>query len=379
MELSNVFISSTSFRLPRVSTSDDLYAVVNSNNVDELSIIRKEFVVNNQNNKKSRVSLLELHSKSRDIEFMPRKSDAKVMRPDVIASAICAQELVCNIDKKFLPEKDISFYMSNGFCLDRLSDTINEMSSKYIKPELESEVTDKEFIVKQNQSLDRFTPPLFVLNALTNAAQSFASQYGEFKGDNATQGGTSQSSYYCLNEACQDLTNLSSKLSVVGSSNGAGIYSGSSNQTRIDDDLFECEASSFILLETIESLNSRSAKPIAKITSIHDSKVIPSLFRKRKLGISEKFLIENKKSSNCIFSGAYSSEDHEVLRDKLSTIWNMTHSTFSIWGNSGVSQNFLDITLGIEVMRKNNLKNIDCYNRDIFGRESLVSLELCYE
>ncbi|MBT4791804.1 MAG: hypothetical protein HON90_09550 [Halobacteriovoraceae bacterium] len=341
-------------------------------NSQDLGITTKKFKVDNFG-KKSTVAFLDVSSKSKDVKFMPKKSDAKLMRPDVICSTICAQELVGQIEPIDRPKEKISFYMSNGFCLDRLSDNINEMSSKYLKPN-HAQIGDEDFIVQQNQSLDRFTPPLFVLNALTNAAQSFSSQYGEFKGDNTTLGGTSQSSYYALSEACQDLKR-DTAMAVVGSSNGAGVYSGISNQSRVSNDLFESEGSSFLLLETGLNIKGRGSNPLAKITAIHDSKLIPSLNSKKQLVVGCDFLLKNKISDTCVFSGCYSQEDHALVESKLKQIWSQTNSTFPVWGNSGVANNFIDICLAIEIMQKKNLKTIDCYNRDIFGRESLVSLE----
>lgn len=364
MIVKDVYISSFSFRIPGAKSLEELKA--------ENHNFEKASSVIGANNKSIQVGLLELNSKTKNVEFMPKKSDAKIMRPDVIASTICAQELIQGIELTESDWKNTAFYMANGFCLDRLSDQIQEMSAMYLKPEgLEENMSKQQIAVVKNQALSRFTPPLFVLNALTNAAQSFCSQYGGFKFDNTTLGNTSQSTIYNLEEACLDIMEGHSDRVVVGSSNGAGFYSGFSKQNRTAGELFESEASAFLLLESKKSLQDRGAKPLAKIAFLEDSKTIPNLFSANDFKEDHAFLERISKSDFCFFSGVSSRADFEEQSELVKKFYPNAKSLFQTWGNFGVSSQIIDIIHGLS----ENRPGFDCYNRDLYGRSSIVKIE----
>jgi hypothetical protein len=373
LKFENVYISSISFRAPGVSTGPELYNLVKGNSLSPGNWNQEEIKIDHKN-RVSKVSLLDLHAKSRDIEFMPKKSDAKVMRPDIIASAICAQELIKNIDPKHLNGDAIAFYMANGFCLDRLSNTINEMCSHYFHPDIETLRGKENFDLAtvKNQALDRFTPPLFVLNALTNAAQSFGSQYGGFYGDNATLGNTSQSGFYSIEQGANDIESGATNMAVIGGSNGVGLYSGITHQGFCNGNLAESEGSSFLLLESGESLERRGARPLAKLDFVKDSKEVPSLFKP--VSYDKNFTRQNQQSKSVVFSGAFSTESHSEFEAEVSDCWKEMKSLFPYWGNFGVAQNILDIALATEVLTNECEESVDCFNRDLFGRQSLLSI-----
>jgi hypothetical protein len=376
LKFENVYISSVSFRTPGISSSSELYNLINSGLNRPGEWIQKEFKISHKN-RITTVSLLDLHAKSKDVEFMPKKSDAKVMRPDIIASAICAQELVQGISPEKLNGDAIAFYMANGFCLDRLSDTIDEMCSHYFHPDIELLRGKENFDLAtvKNQALDRFTPPLFVLNALTNAAQSFGSQYGGFYGDNATLGNTSQSGFYSIEQGANDIESGATHMAVIGGSNGVGRYSGITHQGFCSGNLLESEGSGFLLLESGESLAKRGAKPLAKLNIVLDSKEVPSIFKP--VSYDKKFIINNKISESVIFSGAFSKESHEELKLEVESNWNNQKSLFPYWGNLGVAQNNLDIALAVETLKRDAVDRIDCFNRDLFGRQSIINIGSC--
>ncbi len=365
MIVKDVFISSISFRVPGVRNPAELK---NSDPIFETASS-----VIGANNKSIKVGLLDLNSKSKNIDFMPKKSDAKIMRPDVIASTICAQELIQGIELTESDWKNTSFYMANGFCLDRLSDQIQEMSAMYLKPDgLEENMNKEQIAIVKNQALSRFTPPLFVLNALTNAAQSFCSQYGGFKYDNTTLGNTSQSTIYNLEEACLDIMEGFSDRVVVGSSNGAGFYSGFSKQNRTAGELFESEASAFLLLESKKSLQDRGAKPLARISFLEDSKTIPKLFSANDFNEDQNFLERINKSEVCYYSGVSSKADFEEQTELVKKFYPTGKSLFQTWGNFGVSSQLIDIIHGIS----DKTARFDCYNRDLYGRSSIITVEV---
>lgn len=352
-----IFVTALSFRLPGVSTMDELKKVMGAAKL-ELSPTLYQV----KNSRSASVYNLNL---SPETQYYPSRKDVKVMREDVIAATICSQEVMERSGIEMKERSGIALYMSNGACMDELLPNINEISHVYISPEFSEEQGEK------HKRVDKVTPPLFVLNALTNSAGSFVSQYAGVRGDNTVYGNTSHSSFDCIEEAINAIAD-GEDLALVGCANGAGLFTAltfDNLQTVESSEMTLSSGAGFILLESEESMKKRGVKALCEIVSVERAKNIPRLFSISK----DPYHFLKPKSAFAIYSGGIGSEDHLIEKKSVASKWRDCFSFYPLFGNTGVAGPLINI-FGALVRLEEGEAQVDCINRDPYGRESLIQI-----
>ena len=193
------------------------------------------------------------------------------------------------------------------------------------------------------------------------------------KGNNATFGNTSTSTYYALNQGLNEIKN-GENYCMVSASNGANIYSHIMNRSTSEVELtgFENTGGGHIILSRKKH---NDKKVLCKITKMTNTKKVPNLYDKtiKRTWIE---LLKGSKSELIIFSGAIDQGVNDKDEQYLKALNIPTISIFKKYGYLGVSNLIFGIIEGIKNI-KNGVKSIDVIDRDVYGRESLIRLELC--
>lgn len=346
MENEKIYISAISLRLPGVSSLDEL--AHKSPNPD----CQKVQLTSHYSSKAALLSLDPLDP------FHPNRKDSKVLRPDTCASVICVQELLKDAQIKTDDNLiEYPIFMANGYCLDRMHETISEMTQAYLYGQDE---------LGKNQNLMRATPPTFVLKVLSNASLSFVSQYGGIKGHNTCLGNTSHSGYYVLQDAMNCLSMGKSSMAFIGSSSGAGVYSAITYRQFIADEseFFESENAIMMLLETESSLVRRNIQPLAQIIQTKDLLTLPTFEPRSSIKIdcswNEELFV--------IHSGGLSLREYQDQK----ACFKESQSLFHRFGSLGPSAPLFNMALGVAL----KIPEFICYDQDPYGRQSILHLSL---
>ena len=354
-----IFISALSFRAPTLHNLEELQSLMSKGRLEvepEAHSLTETL----------RALIYNLNLKTESPLF-PNRKDVKVMRDDVIAATKCGQEILqlAGIDAE--ARRELTLYMSNGVCLDQLLDNINDISRAYASKEY-----DDQDLGQKHKRVEKATPPLFVLNALTNGAGSFVAQYTGVKGDNVVYGNTSHATYDCIEEGIHAIESGKKEMVLIGAANGAGLFSALTFKNLADlgnKDWKSSNAASFILLENHASIIQRGVKPFAEVTQIMKSKSIPSLFQVNPNPYSEI----TPKSSIACFSGGLGEGDYETEKKTILKKWKEGFSLYPYFGSLGVAAPLMNLYASILRLNQGE-ESIDCLNRDPYGRESLIQL-----
>lgn len=306
-------------------------------------------------------------SLNHESEFFPSRSDQKVMRDDVKMSIVTAQELLnkYNFSQKTL--SNMPLFVSNGSFFGNFEKHLSRVLKVFKDASLEGSR------IEIYKKIYRASPPLLAIETLTNSNMSFIAQYTGLKGNNATFGNTSISTYYALNQGLNEIKN-GENYCMVSASNGANIYSHIMNRSTSEVELtgFENTGGGHIILSRKKH---NDKKVLCKITKMTNIKKVPNLYDKtiKRTWIE---LLKSSKSELIIFSGAIDQGVNHKDGQYLKALNIPTISIFKKYGFLGVSNLIFGIIEGIKNI-KNGVKSIDVIDRDVYGRESLIRLELC--
>ena len=300
-------------------------------------------------------------------EFFPSRSDQKVMRDDVKMSIVTAQEL---LKRYSFSEKTISnmpLFVSNGSFFGNFEKHLSRVLNVFKEATLEGSR------IEVYKKIYRASPPLLAIETLTNSNMSFIAQYAGLKGNNATFGNTSISTYYALKQGVNEIKN-GENYCWVSSSNGANIYSHIMNRSTSEVELSGIENSGggHIILS---KKRHKDNKVLCKITKMTNTKKVPTL-HDQTIKRTWDELLKSSKSELIIFSGAIDQGLNYKDEQYLKTLNIPTISIFEKYGFLGVSNLIFGIIEGIKHI-KNGVKSIDVIDRDVYGRESLITIELC--
>ena len=297
----------------------------------------------------------------------PNRSKLKVMRSDVVAALICAGDLLDQIGLADMV--DVPLYVSSGASFDLSVDQI-------------ANVTDAYFAKSENEAqsdrwkrLNMILPPLWVLKTLPISAACFVAEKLGAKGDNATFGSTSHSTYYALLEGEKKIRQGQSDMVVVGATNSIGIYSSLTYKNFSRDGLVwkESEGAAFLLLESIDSCRRHGRRPLAEIVGMDSKTAIPEIFSEEDDVPYQDFI--GHPAPMCIFNGGLSQGDFILEEQVCQSNWSESFcwkSKLGILGNIGIIMN---IITAITLFRHKDPGRIDCLNRDPYGRESRVRIQ----
>lgn len=295
--------------------------------------------------------------------YYPARSDAKIMRDDVISSVIIVSEMLekCNINGS---RGKIPLLVANGAFMVYSEKYMNLIAK--ISENILTEPGNIDMVINDGY---RFTPPLMALETLTNATMSFIAQYTGLKFHNTTYGNSSISSFYALQES--ELIISQNDPIILVSSNNASVFSFSTNSAALGYNKGWKESSGSACL----LLSKENAGAMAKITELKSGNSIPDLYSTEIIR-NWKELLPERNADALFFSGAYDEETYQKDLAYCQTINNNVESIFYKYGNLGSCNLFIGIILALEKL-SDKIRIIDIVDRDIYGRESLVRVELC--
>lgn len=292
----------------------------------------------------------------------PQGSDLKIMRADVIASIMLVRQML----EKQVPadqREKIPLFVANGAFLD-----YGKKFSTFLKRAFGNITPDMEKTGQLSSNVYRFSPPLLILETLTNSSMSLIAQYTGLKGHNTTLGNTSIASFYALQEA---LYNCRDTPVVVVSSNYGGIYSFLSNSGILGYREGWKESSGSVSL----LLSSRPENALARITRLEADGKVPDLSVNTITNNWQK-IIPDTAADAVIFSGAYDQTTADQDLEYSRKLHPKAFSLFDQYGNMGPSNLMAGITTAVEMLG-NKIKIADILDRDIYGRETMVRVESC--
>jgi hypothetical protein len=317
-------------------------------------------------NRKTFVAKLDL---KRTSPHYPSGSSLKVLRSDVIAALICSGELMDQAGLSPCDMLEVPIYISNGSSFDLNRDQVEEVTTAYLKQ------SEDEKWSSRYQRVYQSLPPLYVLRTLANAAECFVSQKTGAKGENATFGGSSHSTHLALLEAVRKIESNEAEMVLVGAGNGIGIYSafifGHSQETGFK--WRESEGAGFLLIESERSVSESGRKPLAEIISLCSSKKIPDIFSDP-MDHSPYASFNHDLAPFCIHSGGLSKSDHLQEERACAGKWSRCFSWFHQLGIMGNHAIMMNMATAMAVFSRRKAGQIDCLNRDSYGRESFIKL-----
>ena len=353
-----VYISSTKVIAPGISENESISNSLYNGQLENLM----EYEEIGQGQKAQFAHL----SVSKENPLYPNRSDLKVMRNDVLGLTVCLRSLSQELTLTDEDLKTIPLHIANGASIDHLSDQLEKLAP------ILSDLKNIEDRTEKNRKIFKTIPPLLALRTLTNAAQSFASQYTQIRGGGTTFGVTSLGGFYALKEAYEAIKNGEIGCAIVASSHLAGPHSYLSNSYFNDGSVEWRESSTAVclFLESEESLKQNKRKALAEILDLKQIPKTPTLKRQAKK--FDKSILDP--TLNChIYGGAQTFSNFQNDAKTIQELNPNAFSFFPYWGNTGPSSLLLSIALACEQLAHNN-KSIQCIDYDSFARNFSVSL-----
>ena len=297
----------------------------------------------------------------------PDRSDAKIMRMDVIASIVVIKELLQKLDLSPDILKEVSLLVANGAFLEeenkhmkRIMKTLKKVS------ELGSKTEKLNYVYKS-------VPPLTALETLTNSTMSFIAKYTGLKGNNTTFGNTSYGGFSALRKGIEDV-NEGINLALIGGANGSGAYSALAHLNFHDssDGWKESTACAFVLLQK-EQKNAR-----VKINKIQHEKRVPSLLGSPLKRNWDSFFIGETPPEIIIYSGGFTPDEFVTNKKEVNAICPKHFSWNEKYGNLGAASIPMSIIKGAQLIESGAYEVVDILDRDPYGREIYLQLGMTY-
>ena len=357
-----IFITACCFRAPGLKDFGDISRAMNN---PDFNVPFTEIILSNR--RSTFVSKLDLDKTS---PHYPSGSSLKVLRSDVIAAIICSGELLEQAGLTSADMLDVPLYISNGSSFDLNMEQVAEITEAYLPQSGDDQLSNR------YQRINAALPPLFVLRTLANSTECFVSQNTGVKGDNATFGSTSHATYLALQEGIRKIENNDSEMVMVGASNGIGIFSSFifGNFPSAGFQWRESEGAGFFLLESEENSRISGHRPMAEIVSLRSSKQIPEIFSDQMNELPYQSF-NHDLSDFCIYTGGLSKRDHDLEEKSCKRKWTQRFSWFNQLGITGNNAILMNIATSIAIFNQKKVRQIDCLNRDSYGRESFIKLK----
>jgi len=298
------------------------------------------------------------------------KQELKTMREDVLAASICSHLLLKSLDVDPEEIKNIPLFISSGVVVQKI----------FAKRPKVLQYFNEALLMKtpeaRNKRLTKIIPPMMALETLTNAAESYSAQYGKFAGENTTFGGCSSSGYYALKDGFDRIKNGDADRAVVGAVNLGGIFSYRTFRPFFEslENWHESQCASFLFLESEKSFLTRRGNQAFELIEFDHLPIVPSIFNSAKSNSSLKKLLKES-SSQLIFSGPYAEEDFLSYQELFKSRTQKTFSWFPSFGNLGASSVNMNLLAASYCFGRDNNENVDCIDRDPYGRVTRIRIK----
>jgi len=163
---------------------------------------------------------------------------------------------------------------------------------------------------------------------------------------------------------------------LVGACNGIGIFSALlfGNFSEAGFEWRESEGAGFLLIESEISSSKSGRRPMAEIISMRSSKNIPDIFSDH-VTESPYQSFNHDLADFCIYSGGLSESDHDLEEKACKSKWTQRYSWFNQLGIMGNNAIVMNVATSIAMFQQKMVTQMDCLNRDSYGRESFIKLE----
>lgn len=357
-----IFITACGFRAPGLKDFTDIIRALDN---PDFKAPFEEIILSDR--RTTRVARLHPDKTS---PHYPTGSSLKVLRADVIAALICCGELMERAGLISEDMLDVPLYVSNGSSFDLNLDQVTEITTAYLKQSRDEDWSSR------YQRVYRSLPPMYVLRTLANATQCFVSQKTGARGDNATFVGSSHSTHLALQEGMRKIDGHEAEMVLVGACNGIGIYSalGFGNSPESGFQWRESEGAGFFLLESEKSVSRSGRSPLAEIVFLRSSKNTPDVFSDQ-IEESPYRGFNHDLADFCIHSGGLSPGDYEREKEACESRWKGGFSWFDQLGTMGNNGIAMNMATSLAIFSQGEIEQIDCLNRDGYGRESFIKLK----
>jgi hypothetical protein len=359
-----VFLTGYSIRLPGIEQLSDMEMLL-----DGEKDISQKTIKQVDGNRMAEFGDMEF---SPETAFYPQRQDAKIMRKDVLASTICAGELM---EKMRFPEMsvpDIPLFISGGIFVENIFGQTDKTAEAFKK------AINNDDKVKMREMLYKAIPPLLALNTLTNAASSYVAQYSKLAGRNTTLGNTSLSGAQALSLAHNEIAKGLNDVAVAGAGSRGEMFSFLAfNRFIGGQDTWSESVGACLLAISDESFcEKQNQTPLCRIDEIVFSRNVPSLVAKTDFN-QISFSNDIKDVPLVIFSGAFtpdSMKKQETLFKNLCS--GRVFSWFPYLGNTGPVNMMLALLSCTVFMRKYNISSAACVDVDPYNRQSMIKISL---
>jgi len=299
------------------------------------------------------------------------KQDLKTMREDALAAGICSYLLMNQLSLTPQELESLPLFVASGIVIEKLFARKPKVLKYFNDALLMKSKEDK------NKRLSRILPPLLALETLTNAAETYAAQYGGIAGENTTFGGCSHGGFYALKEGFDQINFGITERAVVGAVNLSGI-----NSYRTFSPFFkyqgcwrESQCAVFLILESENSLKDRGETPMVELSNLKPILSIPSLYEYQKNTFNDS-IINTLTSSSLVFSGAFTDDVYRQDEKLCTTSALQSFCWYPSYGNLGSASVLMNLLAGSHVLKSGKAEDCDCIDRDPYGRISKFSLKL---
>ena len=299
-----------------------------------------------------------------------RKQDLKSMREDALAAGICSWLLMNRLDIDKDELISLPLFVATGVVIEKLFARKPKVL-KYFNQALMMEST-----VDKNNRLSRILPPLLALETLTNAAETYAAQYGGMAGENTTFGGCSLGGFYSLKEGFDQIISGNIGRAVVGAVNLSGInsYRTFSPFFQSVDHWHESPCAVFMILESESNLKARAGLNAFELTKLEAIPTIPSLFEPQEKTFRDSIL-NSSSSSSLVFSGAFTDKAYELDYRACTATSSNSFSWYPSYGNLGSASVLMNLLGATHFIDTKKAETVECLDRDPDGRISKVRLK----
>ncbi len=305
--------------------------------------------------------------------FYPNRKDSKSMRPDVLIALEGIGQLLAKSDLSAEQLLDTPLFVSCGIYLDQIKEQMNQMISAYCEHMDSSKA-------EQNQALFKVTHPLFALKSLTNAGLSFAAQYFGVKGCNTSFGQTSTSTFDGIFHGYHLIKTGEASKVVVGAANGAGDYAAIpfTNFENEQGIAYESMGASFLLLESEESMRSRSRPLEFEIVGAKQIPMVPNLFNKEEEKVYDAIHLD-KEVEGILFTGGRNESNFHAEQEAYNDFAGEKFSWFPFVGTLGVAAPAINVSTACDWMKIRQIHHVMCLDRDPYGRETWIKIDRAKE
>lgn len=298
------------------------------------------------------------------------KQDMKTMREDALAAGICSSLLMGQLDLSPEEKREIPLFVASGIVIEKLFSKRPKVL-KYFNEALLMEPVEK-----KNDRMVRIIPPLMALETLTNAAETYAAQYGGMAGENTTFGACSAGGYYSLKEGYYQILTGRAERAVVGAVNLSGVNSYRSFKPffKAVDFWRESQCAVFLMLESENSVEARRGTVICEIDKIRALHTVPSLYHQEVKSFRD-FFGDELPPLSVVFSGAFFDEDYRHDLEDCVNIVPDAFSWYSSFGNLGAASVLMNVLAASSMLNSHKTETIQCLDRDPYGRMTQVGIK----